>query len=170
MTDAQVEDLFRQHRDELMRRLVGMVHSRETAADLTQETFAKVLRLVRTQVVEHPRALLHHIATNLAIDHLRKQKSPLHAGDSIEAGLEVPSTLPSQERMVLGKERFQMFMRAIESWPPRTREAFLLHRVYGYSYREVAVRMSISESGVEKHLMRALAHSCKVHDALDGEG
>jgi len=56
-----------------------MVKSRDTAADLMQETYVKLLGLVNTQAVEHPRALLHRIATNLAIDYLRKQQSPFHA-------------------------------------------------------------------------------------------
>jgi len=163
---AQIEDLFHRHRDELTRRLITMVNSRDTAADLVQETYLRLLGLVNQQAVEHPRALLHRIAANLAIDHLRKDHSrPPHA-DSLDAAMEVPCAMPSQERVLLGKERLQVFLHAIDSLPPRTKEAFLLYKVYGYTYREIAARMRISESGVEKLLMRALEQSCAMLDSL----
>lgn len=167
LTTTQMEDLFHRYRDELTRRLAVMVNSRETAADLMQETYVKLMGLVNTKAVEHPRALLHRIATNLAIDYLRKQKSPFHAVDSLDAAMEVPCGSPCPERTLLGKERLQLSLRAIDKLPPRTREAFLLYRVYGYSYREIAARMAISESGVEKLLMRALDQFCTLFDPLD---
>ena len=72
LTYTQIASLFHQYREELTRRLIGMVKSRETAADLVQDTYLRLLRLGNQHVVEQPRALLHKIATNLAIDHLRR--------------------------------------------------------------------------------------------------
>lgn len=167
LTYTQISELFHQYRDELMRRLVGMVHSRDTAADLVQETYLRLLRLDDGHRVEQPRALLHRIASNLAIDHLRKEKIRPYGYESLEEAMEVPSHAPSPERVLIGKRRFRIVLQSIETLPPRTREAFLLCRVYGYSYREIASRMGISESGVEKLLMRALDHCCDALDPLD---
>ncbi|QPD03493.1 MAG: hypothetical protein Nkreftii_001267 [Candidatus Nitrospira kreftii] len=167
LTYAQIAYLFHQYREELTRRLIGMVKSRETAADLVQDTYLRLLRLGNQHVVEQPRALLHKIATNLAIDHLRKEKHSVPGIDGLDTAMAVPSHGPSPERELLGKQRFRLFMRAIEHLPPRTREAFLLCRVYGYSYREIATRMNISESGVEKLLMRALDWSCQALETID---
>ncbi len=82
---AQIERLFHQYRDELMRRLRSMVSCHDTAADLMQETFIRLLRVVETQSVEHPRALLHRTATNLAIDYLRTQRNALNVPEQLEA-------------------------------------------------------------------------------------
>ncbi|BCA56533.1 DNA-directed RNA polymerase sigma-70 factor [Nitrospira sp. KM1] len=166
---AQIESLFHQYRDELTRRLAMMVNSRDTAADLVQETYLRLLGLAEKQVVEQPRALLHRIATNLAIDHVRKDKSRLHVDDSMDAAMAIPSHAPSQERALEGKQRFQRFLQSTEHLPPRTREAFLLYRVYGYTYPEIAERMKISESGVEKLLMRALDQFCRAAEASDDD-
>lgn len=168
LTTTQIADLFSLYRDELTRRLVGMVHSRDTAADLMQETYVRLLRLTDTQSVEQPRALLHRIATNLAIDHLRARKGGPNVAESLEAALELPCPVPSQERVLLGKERLQMFIQAVENLPPRTREAFLLYRVHECSYREIAARMGISLSGVDKHIRRAIEQTCASVDAFDG--
>ncbi|GKS56764.1 DNA-directed RNA polymerase sigma-70 factor [Nitrospira sp.] len=167
LTFAHIEDLFHRYREELTRRLFTMVHSRETAADLVQETYVRLLRLADTQPVEQPRALLHRIATNLAIDHLRASRNGLDLADSLDEATAVACEAPSQERDLLGKERFRLFLQSIEQLPPRCREAFLLHRVYGYSYREIAAQMGISDSGVEKLLMRALEQHCAVLERLD---
>lgn len=167
LTYEQITSLFHQYREELTRRLIGMVKSRETAADLVQDTYVRLLRLGNRQTVEQPRALLHRIAANLAIDHLRKEKHLVHAADSLDAAMAVPCQTPSPERALLGKQRFRIVLHAIERLPSRTREAFLLCRVYGYSYQEIATRMNISESAVEKLLMRALDRSYEALEALN---
>ncbi|WP_172834448.1 RNA polymerase sigma factor [Nitrospira japonica] len=164
---AQIESLFHQYREELTRRLTAMVHSRDTAADLIQETYLKLVRLANTTTVDHPRALLHRIATNLAIDHLRASKSGIVATEPLEAALERPCPIPSQERELIGKERLERFIQVVDTLPPRTREAFLLYRVYEYSYREIATKMGISVSGVDKHIRRAIEHTCASIESLD---
>ncbi|MGE0642285.1 MAG: RNA polymerase sigma factor [Nitrospira sp.] len=169
LTYTQIASLFHQYREELTRRLVGMVKSHETAADLVQDTYVRLLRLGEAQVVEQPRALLHRIAANLAIDHLRKEKIAVQAFDGMDAARAMPSHGPSPEREVLAKQRVRLCLQAIEQLPPRSREAFVLCRVYGYSYQEIAVRMNISESGVEKLLMRALDQSCAALEMIKAE-
>lgn len=164
---AQIEDLFRRYRDELTRRLLSMVKSRETAADLLQETYVRILRLANTQSVDQPRALLHRIARNLAIDHLRTYKGGQNLSESLDVALEMPCPVPSQERVLLGKERLQVFIQAVENLPPRTREAFLLHRLEGLSYREIGERMGISISGVDKHIRRAIEQTLEAVERLD---
>jgi RNA polymerase sigma factor (sigma-70 family) len=167
LTYTQIASLFHQYREELIRRLVSMVKSHETAADLVQDTYVRLLRLGDAHVVEQPRALLHRIAANLAIDHLRKEKNLIQASEGMDAAVTVPSQAPSPERELLAKQRLRLCLQAVRELPPRSREAFLLCRVYGYSYQEIAVRMNISESGVEKLLMRALDQSCEALEVID---
>lgn len=166
LTYVQIAGLFHKYREELTRRLVSMVKSHDTAADLVQDTYVRLLRLGEARVVEQPRALLHRIAANLAIDHLRKEKNGAPAFDDMDAAMAVPSQAASPERELLAKERFRRCLHVIDQLPPRSREAFVLCRVYGYSYQEIAVRMKISESGVEKLLMRALEQSCQALEEI----
>jgi RNA polymerase sigma factor (sigma-70 family) len=167
LTYVQITSLFHQYREELTRRLVSMVKSHETAADLVQDTYVRLLRLGDAHVVEQPRALLHRIAANLAIDHLRKEKNGVQAFDGMDAAMAAPSQSPSPERELLAKQRLRLCLQVIEQLPRRSREAFVLCRVYGYSYQEIAVRMNISESGVEKLLMRALDQSYEALETID---
>lgn len=168
LTCQDIEHLFHEHRHELTRCLYQIVRCEQAAADLTQETYMRLVNLAQTTSVTYPRSLLFQTATNLAIDHLRKRKFERYTGDVSEVAMDVPSGAPSSERAVLDKQRLTIFLRAVDTLPPRCREAFLLHRVHDCSYRDIAGRLEISESAVEKLIMRALLH-CRVtlqhHDA-----
>lgn len=167
LTYAHIEELFHWYQAELTRRLLAMVNSRDAAADLLQDTYVRLLRFTSTQPVEQPRALLHRIAANLAIDHLRTKRGGLHNAEALEAALDVPCPVPSQEQALLAKERLCLFIQAVEGLPPRTKEAFLLYRLSGCSYREIAGRMGISISGVDKHIRRAIEQTYTTVKAFD---
>lgn len=158
MGGHNIEHLFREHRHELARCLHRMVRCEQAAADLCQETYLRFMNLTQTTSVMYPRALLFRTATNLAIDYLRKGKTERNAGDPLSVATDVASPAPSVERAVFDKQRYNICMKAIDSLPPRSREAFLLHRTHDCSYREIAIRLQISESAVEKLIMRALLH------------
>jgi RNA polymerase sigma factor (sigma-70 family) len=53
------------------------------------------------------------------------------------------------------RERLQKVLAALESLGPRTREIFLLHRLDGLKYREIASQLGITVSAVEKHIAKA---------------
>jgi len=48
-----------------------------------------------------------------------------------------------------------MLVKAIQGLPDRCRQVFTLRKVYGYSQKEIASRMNISEHTVEQHLTKA---------------
>jgi RNA polymerase sigma-70 factor (ECF subfamily) len=62
----------------------------------------------------------------------------------------------SPERILIGAEALDRIMAVLQALPPRTSEAFILHRFEEMTYDAIARRMGISRSGVEKLIMRAL--------------
>ncbi len=128
------------------------------AEDLAQEA---LMRLVRSPTqAANTEAYLLRIASNLLRDRFRRDRThrqPLH--DSFEARLhDLPSEEPGGDRVYENKERLRLFLEALELLPPRCRQVFLLQRYDGLTYASIAKRLSISVSGVEKHMMRALLH------------
>ncbi|SLM50098.1 ECF subfamily RNA polymerase sigma-24 factor [Nitrospira japonica] len=159
LTYLQLEQLFASQREALSRRLMRLVRSKELAADLIQETFVRLMGMSETQTVSNPRALLFRTASNLAIDHLRKQKvESRHISESVplEAAEQVASQAPTPERELWGKQQLERVQAAIDALPASVRETFLLHRFHGYAYHEIAAIQGVSESTVDKRMNRAL--------------
>jgi RNA polymerase sigma-70 factor (ECF subfamily) len=150
--------LERYHREllQFLRRQVGDV---ETAADLTQESCLRVLSLQSSgQPVLDLRALLYRTARNLVIDQRRRASHRQH--EDIDTLAETEQPLAPRhlqpEEMLSCTQQVRALVRAIESLPPRCREAFVLNRFEGLSHQEVADRMSISRNMVAQHVARAL--------------
>ncbi|PZP24384.1 RNA polymerase sigma factor [Pseudomonas kuykendallii] len=144
----------RQRLELLVSRQVGC---RATAADLVQDLFLRFWRRPVLQVEEMGTYLLR-CARNLAIDHLRLEGSrsrtlnafPMPDGqrpDALEAGL-------------LASDDLRNVDAALRGLPERTRHIFLLNRIHGCTYGEIARAVGVSQSAVEKHMMRAL-EACK---------
>ena len=64
---------------------------------------------------------------------------------------------PEQEWRIEAEELRRVYRRALLAMPRRTRRIFLMHRLKGMSYREIASELGVGEKGVEYHMMRALA-------------
>ena len=61
---------------------------------------------------------------------------------------------PSPERQVIDRDELHRLAQLIARLPGRVRDVFTLRRVYGLSQREVAERLGLAESTVEKHMAR----------------
>ncbi|WP_150048093.1 MULTISPECIES: RNA polymerase sigma factor [Methylomonas] len=155
-----LESIYQDHQAELQQHLARIVDCPEIAAELVQECFIIFSREIQKQVIEHPRGFLFRTARNLAYDHIKHrkvvEKYQNNADPTLMPALETPST----EHLSLVDEKLAIFSAIVERLPERAREAFILNRVYGMTYPEVAKEMAISESAVEKLLARALLH-CK---------
>ena len=65
---------------------------------------------------------------------------------------------PSLEDVIDARQRLSHLRAVVAELPQRTRQVFVLHRIEELTYGEVAARLGISESSVQKHLARALRH------------
>lgn len=138
----------------LVRRRVGC---RATAADLVQDLFLRFWKRPQAPVEELGSYLLRS-ARNLAIDHLRGEDS---RGRTLSALLpDEDDAQPSPEQAVEAGAELDLIEDALRQLPERTRQIFLLSRVHGRTYGEIATAMGLSQSAVEKHMMRAL-DACK---------
>lgn len=144
------------YRNELLNRLVRMVDCRETAQDLVQESYLVLARTAEEQEIAHPRGFLHRIAANLALDHLRHRKT-VEAHAELTAP-EEEAEHSSTETEVSEAQWRAMLHQTIAELPPRCRDAFILHKIRGLSCREVTKTLGISESAVEKHIVKGLMH------------
>lgn len=141
----------RQQMETLVSRRVGC---RATAADLVQDLFLRFWRRP-TAPVEDLGTYLLRSAHNLAIDHLRSEGSRNRAESALlpEQQLAEPA---SPEAALEAGSQLRHVESALRELPERTRQIFLLNRIHGRTYGEIARAMGLTQSAVEKHMMRAL--------------
>jgi RNA polymerase sigma factor (sigma-70 family) len=122
--------------------------------DIVQETYT---RLVAAESVAHvldARSYTFQIAGSVVIDHLRRRKVVSISSVPDLDYLEVISDAPSPEREVIARDELQRLAGMIAQLPGKVRDVFILRRVHDLSQREVAQRLGIAESTVEKHMSR----------------
>lgn len=142
--------------------LMGFVRARvgcsATAADIVQETYLRAAASPLGSELKNPRAFLYRVAGNLAVDHIRVERS--------RARYVVHETVPedrhpealSPEKTLEDRQRLLALVRAVEELPPRCREVFILRKFEDLHQAEIAARLGISRNMVEKHLRHALLH------------
>jgi len=122
--------------------------------DIIQETYSRLMTAESVQHVHDARSYTFQVAGSVVIDNLRRMKVVSIASVPDFDYLEVVSDEPSPERQVIDRDELHRLAGTIARLPGRIREVFTLRRVYGLSQREVAQKMAIAESTVEKHMAR----------------
>lgn len=161
---ALVDLLYRDHAPGLQRRLRARLGSSEEASDLVHEAFARLLGARATERLREPGAFLNRIVRNLLIDRARRSAArPLHVPILPGLALAVP---PDQGEAIELEQMRSRYREAVGSLPPRTREVFVLHRIEGVGYKEIAARLDISVRTVEWHIAQAIV---RIGRGLDRE-
>ncbi|MFZ2724963.1 MAG: RNA polymerase sigma factor [Methylococcaceae bacterium] len=149
-----IDALYAQHQRELVNHSARITCCRDTAEDITQESFIILFREAKKQPIENPRAFLFRVARNLACDYLKHKKVVENYAQAHSDNDEAPSI----EHLLAREERVDLVKTVICELPPRCRDTFMLHKLHQMSYAEIAQHKGISESGVEKHIMKGLRH------------
>lgn len=145
---------------ELVSFLNARLGNRQAAEDIVHDTYLRVLERSSSTPIEQPRAFLYRTALNLVIDGHRRsvlrQTEPLDALDHQEHHFS-----PSPQASIVTGQRLDMVQRALTELPELCRECFMLRKLEGLSHAEIAERLGISHSLVEKHIVNAMKH-CRV--------
>jgi RNA polymerase sigma-70 factor (ECF subfamily) len=156
---VQLDLLFRSQGPRLLRFLTRRAIGRADADDLVQECFLRLARRISGDAFPHnPEAYLHTIAVNLLRDRARTKAS---RGDQLHEPLDeetIADTSADQEQRLALREKLDQYDAVLARLRPKTREIFLLHRIEGLTYGQIAAKTGLSQSGVEKHMMKAIAH------------
>lgn len=149
--------LFRTEHDRLMRAMRRLVGSPSTAEDLVQDVFVGLLRGNAFADAENKRAYLARCATNMALDHLRRERVQARYFCGTDASAcPVACMMPLQDEVMQGRQELAVLHRTIDQLPPKCRAVFLLSREHGLTMKEIAARLGVSEKTVEKHIARAM--------------
>lgn len=147
-----------------------MVRNPSTAEDLLQETYLRVNRALGERPIEHLEPFVFQTARNLALDYLRSRRVqertmvedvPLDVLQSIAAVSSTPDEAAHAERLLA---RLTLSLGRLT---PRQQRIFILSRVHGSSYVEIAQDLDVSASTVQKELKLIMAICIGVAQRLE---
>lgn len=155
--------LVQEHRADLLRFLTARSGSAADADDLLQELWLRASR-VSSGPIANGRAYLYQTANNLVLDRVRerrrREQRDLSWHEHSYGALDSEAADPRADTATVLEEREEAaaLASAIANLPDGARRAFHLHKLEGLSHAQVAARMGISRSGVEKHIALAMRH------------
>ncbi|MCW5571455.1 MAG: RNA polymerase sigma factor [Steroidobacteraceae bacterium] len=132
--------------------------------DLLQETFVRGFAAEIKGDISETRAYLFRIAKNVALERQRRA-AYVHTEaieDSGSQDLILDEGQAAPEDWLDGQRKLALFAHALARLSPRCRTAFIMRRMEGLNYRQIATRMNISVSAVEKHVASGLL-SCSIY-------
>lgn len=157
---ASVLEAFMENEASLRRFVQRYLGTTGDPEDALQEAFLLAFKAEQTQNIVNPKAFLFTVAKNIALgEHRRERASPIDRREVLEKrpelylGQNEASDVPAN---LEGRRKLFILVTALLALPPRCREAFLMRRVDGLSFKEIAASMNISVSAAEKHVATGL--------------
>ena len=148
-----VEVLYQDHHSWLtgwLRRKLGCPQS---AADLAQDTFMRLLTARETPTLAEPRAFLTVVAKRVLFNHYRRQDLERAY---LQTLAQMPEqVVPSEEERAIILQTLMELDQLLDGLPSPVKRAFLLAQIDGLSHAEIGARLGISVATVKRHLSKA---------------
>ena len=148
-----VELLYHDHHSWLTGWLRRRLGCPDSAADLAQDTFIRVLSSREPAVIIEPRAFLTTLAKRVLFNHYRRQDLERAYLDTLAQMPEMVA--PSEEDKAIILQTLIELDQLLDGLPRLVKRAFLLAQVDGLTYPQIAAELSISVATVKRHLHKA---------------
>lgn len=135
----------------------------QSAADLAQDTFLKVLLGREAHRILEPRAFLTTLAKRVLANHYRRQD--IERAYLLALAALPEDEAPSEEARAIILETLVELDRLLDGLPPQAKKVFLLAQVDGCTYAEIAEQLGLSLSSVKRYMAKA-AERCYFEECL----
>ena len=154
----QLESHYRAHHGWLAHWLQRRLGNAAEAADLMQDTFARLLQGApaqpQTPALRAPKAYLATVAKHLLINHLRRQSLERAWADALAAQPEQHQ--PSAEQRAAILQALQAVDAMLDGLKPKVRAVFIMAQIEGHAYADIAAQLGIGERSVKRYMAEAL--------------
>ena len=135
----------------MLRKKLGCDHKAE---DLTQDTFLKVLASQAAPLLQEPRAFLSTVAHGLVVNHWRRIEIERAYASALAHQLPQLAVSPEDRALVL--EALCQIDALLARLPAKASQAFLMARLEGLGYAQIAERLGVSDRMVKKYMAQAM--------------
>jgi len=154
--------LRQKYHDVISALIYRIVRAPEEVEDLTQEAFIKAFTSLASFNEEYAFSTwLYKIATNNAIDHIRRKRlqtfsidKPIESKDS-DFSFELPDTDPEPDQELISSQRHRMLEEAMNALPPKYRQVIIMRHLQEKEYSEIAKALHLPLGTVKAHIFRA---------------
>lgn len=154
-SDRDFTSLYQRTVAPLRRHLARILGNPAEAQDIAHDAYLKVYPVVEKQRAEKPEALLYTTARRLAFNRLKRRRIVPFLSEP-PADDVLPSPTPGVAQQVMARQELQQLEQAIAALPEGCRTVLLLRKIELLSHQEIADRLGITVSTVEKQHARAL--------------
>lgn len=159
-----IAELYSNHNGWLKGWLRTRLNCSETAADLAQDTFVRLLRKDKGNlVIREPRAYLTRVAQRLVINHWRRQDIEQAYLEAL--ALQPEPLVPSVEEQQIIIETIMEVDAMLRSLPDKVHQAFLLSRMDGLTYSAIAQQLGVTERSIKNYMAQAMLHCLQFVEA-----
>lgn len=162
-SEIDFTDFFKKHIKPLRNYLLYRFGNQKDAEDVVQNVFIKLWKNCSDVPYLQAKSYIYTLAINSSINVISHKKVILNYeknNAAIDRNIENPE-------FILEEEEFKnRLYKAIENLPEKQRIAFLMHRIDGKKYSEIADELQISVKAVEKRIHLALLELRKINNTI----
>lgn len=140
------------HRPALRAWLLARFPTLPDVDDVVQESLSRMVQAREVSPIRSARALLFTTARNLALDAVRRQRVVTFEPIADESASSVLADDADVVASVSRQQELELLTRAIQSLPERIRQILTLRTAYGLTQKQIADRLGVSVSTVEKQM------------------
>ena len=149
------EEAYHQFSKKVFSYFVKKTNSVEDAKDLLQVTFCKLWQYRKSLSADYlPEQQIFHIARTVFIDYLRKESKQ----QKIKTSLKLNTGTINQADDMFEFDMQERLQKTLSGLPFLRKKVFELHKIEGYSYKEIAEILSIPVKSVDNNLAKALKY------------
>jgi len=164
LRQQQMTELYHNHHGWLHNWLRKKLGCSQRAADLAHDAFIRVLTLDEPAHIKEPRAFLATTAGRLMIDAARRKRIEAAYLQALAAQVG-EAGMPDPAAIHVALEALERIASLLAGLQPKVRDAFLLSRLDGLTYSEIAAHLQVSTASVKNYIASALVHCYKaMHD------
>ena len=152
---ATVLGEFEKHQSALKRFISRFLHNTQDIEDVAQEAFLRAYSAEQDTDIKQPKSFLFRIAKNVAVSELRLKARQITDYIEDKSDTDVIQEWTTEDE-VSAQQKLGIHCEAVSTLAPQCRRVYLMRKVYGMSHKEIAARLGIAVSTVEKHLIKGV--------------
>lgn len=158
----QIATAFLSCRDALVRSILKMCIRQEDVDDILQESYVRLMDANEKRSITSPQGYLFVVSRNLVIEKLSRSSREINMeiNDAMMGSVDLPA-----DQTLYYQRKYEMLGLALRALPEKQRRAILLRKYFGMSHTEIARKMKVSVSSVEKYIASGIKECKRVLSA-----